>query len=104
VKNKTEDIDIAYNFAFGHSLPPIHYEPAETGECWPFSPPPPPSDMTKVRHFVVVLARTGKSTIEVKILTDHAYGNMSLNRKQMYTNFKEVKLGKNTGDERVSNP
>jgi hypothetical protein len=104
VKNKIEDIDIAYNFPLCYSLPPIHYEPSETGECWPSSTPPPPSDMTKVRHFVALLARTGKSTIEVKILTDHAYGNMSLNRKQMYTIFKEVKFGKNTGDERVSNP
>jgi hypothetical protein len=60
--------------------------------------------MTKMRHFVVVLARTGKSMKEVKILTDQAYGNISLKKKQMYKNFNEVKQGKNTGDESVSNP
>jgi hypothetical protein len=47
--------------------------------------------MTKMRHFVVVLARTGKSMKEVKILTDQAYGNISLKKKQMYKNFNEVK-------------
>jgi hypothetical protein len=29
--------------------------------------------MTKMRHFVAVLARTGKSMNEIKILTDQAY-------------------------------
>jgi rhodanese-related sulfurtransferase len=104
VKNKIEDKDIAYNFAFGHPLPPIHCEPAETGEFRSSSAPPPPPTLTKMRHIVVVLARTGKSMKEVKILTDQAYGNISLKKKQMCKIFKEVKSGKNTGDESVSNP
>jgi hypothetical protein len=66
----------------------MHREPAETGECQSSCTPPPPPAMTKVRYFVAVRARTGKSKKEIKIVTDQAYGNMSLKRTQMYTIFK----------------
>jgi hypothetical protein len=43
-------------------------------------------------------ATTGKSMKEVKILTDQAYGCMSLNRAWIYQPIKEVKVEKITAD------
>jgi hypothetical protein len=56
-----------------------------------------------VRDFVAALAMIRKGMNEIKILTDQAYGNTSLKRKQIYHIIKEVKDEKNTVNQWHSN-
>jgi hypothetical protein len=51
-----------------------------------------------VIYIFAALATSGKSMKEVKILTDQAYGSMSLNRAWIYQIIKEVKVEKITAD------
>ena len=60
--------------------------------------------MTEVRDFVAALARAGKRRQEIKILVDAAYGDKSLSISQINRIIKAVNDGKNTSDQRHSNP
>jgi hypothetical protein len=57
-----------------------------------------------VKDFVPTFPRTRKSVKKIKILTDQAYGNKSLNRTQLYKIFNEVIEGKYTSNQRHFNP
>ena len=59
--------------------------------------------MTRVRDFVVDLARSGKRCNEIKETVDSVYGDKSITKSQIYNILKQVKEGKNTDDQRRFN-
>ena len=59
--------------------------------------------MTRVRDFVVDLARSGKRCNEIKETVDSVYGDKSITNSQIYNILKQVKEGKNTDDQRRFN-
>jgi hypothetical protein len=82
----------------------IGCEAAQTGKRLSFSLPPPPLKRPELKDFVAGLARAVKDMLEIKILTDQACSNKSLNRIHIYQIIKEIKDEKNTADQRHSNP
>jgi len=60
--------------------------------------------MTKVKDFVVDLAKAGKGLKEIKQMVDTVYGDKSMSSRQIYRLLKLVKTGKKTDDRRCFNP
>ena len=60
--------------------------------------------MTKVRDFVYNLAKTGRTTKEILVDVEKAFGEKAMGRSQVYQILSEVKAGGNGDDRRRFNP
>ena len=60
--------------------------------------------MTRVRDFVVDLARAGKDAKEIRTIVEAAYRPNAISRSQVFKISRLVKDGKVTSDKRAQNP
>lgn len=60
--------------------------------------------MTRVKNFVIDLARAGKNAKEIKTIVEAAYGVNAISRSQVFKILAIFREGKDTSDMRAQNP